>query len=199
MNIVEKDQKISLAYKLKDTNGRVIEEVPPSHPFVYVHGYENIIPGLEEALGGKNLGDQFTISVTYEKGYGAYRQDLVIEVSKEELQDIGEIWIGMELEMFQDEDDSLEFSVPEDPKDIYNRDESEDGPHVYIVREIKDKTVTLDGNHPFAGMDLLFDVSIINIEPPSITELETGFPDEPDEDGFEEDFNDQGGFGRHWR
>ena len=109
MNIVEKDQKISLAYKLKDTNGRVIEEVPPSHPFVYLHGYENIIPGLEEALDGKNLGDKFTISVSYEKGYGAYRQDLVIEVSKEELQDIGEIWIGMELEMFQDEDDSLEL------------------------------------------------------------------------------------------
>lgn len=208
MDTVTRNTKVSIAYRLKDTNGHIIEEMPLAHPFVYVHGYENIIAGLEEALEGRKAGESFTVGVSYEKGYGAYRQDLVIEVAKDELQDIGEIWVGMELEMYREGDDSPEFSVPEDPKDIYgNRDE--DDPEVYVIREIKDKTVTLDGNHPFAGMDLSFEVTVVSVEEPSITELETGFPDESEEDdddvedgddfeGGDHNYNSNGS-GRHWR
>lgn len=207
MEIVSKNKKVSLAYTLKDMNGTIIEEVPDNFPFLYMHGCDSIIVGLEEALEGHKKGDHLVINVPYDKGYGAYRKDLIIEIKKDELKNIGEIWIGMELEMFRDDDNLTEFSIPEDPKDIYARDDSQDDPDVYVIREIKEKTVTLDGNHPFAGKDLVFEVTIVDIQEPTITELETGFPDE-DTDDSEDDFNessddnpedDHSNFGRHWR
>ena len=80
-----------------------------------------------------------------------------------------------------------------------------DEPDIFVIREIQKNTVTLDGNHPFAGKDLTFEVDIIDIAEPSITELETGIPDEyeEDDDDFDsdEDFpeDEQNNFGRHWR
>jgi FKBP-type peptidyl-prolyl cis-trans isomerase SlyD len=97
--------------------------------------------------------------------------------------------------------------MPEDPREIYRKSEVEEDPDIYTIKEIQKDTVTLDGNHPFAGKDLTFEVTIVDITEPSITELETGLPDEYTEDeedgsdGFDEDFpeDEQNNFGRHWR
>lgn len=96
-----------------------------------------------------------------------------------------------------------EFSIPEDPRDICNKSDDED-PTIYTIKEIQKETVTLDGNHPFAGRDLTFEITIVDITEPSVTELETGLPDEyteEDDDDFDEDFpeDEQNNFGRHWR
>jgi FKBP-type peptidyl-prolyl cis-trans isomerase SlyD len=203
MNKVEKNQKIGISYSLKDTNGRVIEEVPPTHPIIYLHGYNNIVPGLETALSGHGVGERLTVPVRYEDGYGPYQQDLVMEISKDELRDVGEIWVGMEIEMFQDnpeEDSETGFHIPEDPADFYKDEPTSDDPSLFVVREIREKTVLLDGNHPLAGMDLVFDVSIISIMDASVTEIEMGYPDEPedqDDAGGEAPDSDYGR--RRWR
>ncbi|MCR5028985.1 MAG: FKBP-type peptidyl-prolyl cis-trans isomerase [Fibrobacter sp.] len=206
METVEKNKKVSIGYSLKDENGAIIEEVPESFPFVYMHGCDSVIEGLENALEGHHVGDHIVAHVPYDKGYGPYRKDLIIKVSKEELRNIGELWLGMELEMVRDSD-MTEFSIPEDPRDIYNKSDDEEDPTIYTIKEIQKETVTLDGNHPFAGKDLTFEVTIVDITEPTVTELETGLPDEyseeeGDEDGgFDEDFpeDEQNNFGRHWR
>ena len=204
METIKKNKKVSISYYLKDENGAIIEEVPENFPFVYMHGCDSVIEGLEEALDGHSVGDHIIAHVPYTKGYGAYRQELIIKVPKEELKNIGELWLGMELEMVRDTD-STEFSIPEDPREIYNKNDNFDEPDIFVIREIQKNTVTLDGNHPFAGKDLTFEVDIIDIAEPSITELETGIPDEyeEDDDDFDsdEDFpeDEQNNFGRHWR
>ena len=109
---IEDKTKVSIAYVLKELSGRILEEVPPSYPFVYIHGYNNIIPGLESALLGRRLGEKFSIKIPSRLGYGEYRKDLVMQVPKDELRDVGELWLGMELEMFQD-NDIREFQLPE--------------------------------------------------------------------------------------
>ena len=169
MEIIEDKTKVGIAYVLKEMSGRILEEVPPSYPFVYIHGYNNIIPGLESALLGRRLGEKFSVEIPCKLGYGEYRNDLVMQVPKEELREVGELWLGMELEMFQD-NDIREFQLP-------------DG--IYTVKEIYKDTVLVDGNHPFAGKDLIFEVEVVSIEAPSFTELESGFPDE--EDSFDDD------------
>lgn len=199
MDIVQDKLKVSISYTLKDNNGRIIEEVPEKHPFIYLQGFDNIIQGLEEALLNKPVGSTFSVSIPFEKAYGAYNKTLVIEVPKEELTDIGELWLGLELEMYQ-EDDSQEFQIPEYPEQIYNAKEYpiEKETGVYSIKEIKKETVVLDGNHPFAGMDLIFDVHVISVEEPSFSELENGIPDEDEEGLDEEEQDEQNDQRRHW-
>lgn len=210
MDVIEDKTKVSIAYVLKEKTGRILEEVPAKFPFVYIHGYNNIIPGLEAALVGRKLGEKFSVEIPTELGYGAYREDLLIQVPKAELQDIGELWLGMELEMYQDED-IREFQLPDTADefcDDLNLDEDEnDG--IYIVKEIYKDTVLVDGNHPFAGKDLIFDVEVVAIEAPSFTELESGYPDHEDDyddnfgDNYEDHYDNDGGYNenenRRWR
>ena len=195
MEFVEAKTKVGIAYTLKELSGRILEEIPPSHPFVYIHGYDNIIPGLENALEGRKLGEKFSIEIPCDMGYGPYRNDLLLQVPKEELQEVGELWLGMELEMMQD-NDIREFQLPDTADEFVdglNLDDEGDGDGIYIVKEIYKDTVLVDGNHPFAGKDLIFDVQVVSIDAPSFTELETGFPDRDEyseEDGFD-DFDDR--------
>ena len=196
MDVIEDKTKVSIAYVLMERSGRILEEIQPTHPFVYIHGYNNIIPGLEAALAGRKLGEKFSVDIPADLGYGLYRDDLIMKVPKTELQEVGELWIGMELEMFQD-DDIREFQLPETPDEFIedlnlDKDES-DG--IYTVKEIYRDSVLVDGNHPFAGKDLTFEVEVVAIEEPSYTELETGFPDQDDrydefdDDGYDDRFD----------
>ena len=193
MEVIEDKTKVSIAYVLMEKSGRILEEIQQTHPFVYIHGYNNIIPGLEAALAGRKLGEKFSVDIPANLGYGVYRDDLIMKVPKSELQEVGELWIGMELEMFQD-DDIREFQLPETPDEFIedlnlDKDES-DG--IYTVKEIYRDSVLVDGNHPFAGKDLTFEVEVVAIEEPSYTELETGFPDQDDYDNeYDEGFDDR--------
>lgn len=195
MEVIQDKTKVAIAYVLKEKSGRILEEIPASHPFVYIHGYNNIIPGLEDGLAGRALGEKFSLDIPADIGYGPYRADLVIDVPKEELRDVGELWLGMELEMFQEED-MREFQLPDTADEFVDginldRDDEDENDGIYIIKEIYKDSVVVDGNHPFAGKDLIFEVEVVSIESPSITELETGYPDPEDEEfnNFDENFN----------
>lgn len=196
MICVQDKRRVSISYKIRDNAQHIIEEVLPSHPLVYIHGYGNIIPGLERALENRQVGETFKVSLRYLEAYGPYHRDLVIEVPKEEMKDIGELWVGMEIESVHDW--LSDFHVPEYPEEIYENDEGDDDPgepEVYVIKEIRDDSVILDGNHPFAGMDLNFEVTVLNVEQPSFTELESGLPDEPEqEEGDDSNKHPK----RHW-
>lgn len=208
METIQDKLKVSIAYTLKERTGKILEEVPPNYPFVYIHGFNNIIPGLEDALNGRHLNESFSVDIPFEQGYGPYRPDLILEVPKEELQDVGEIWLGMELEMFMDED-VREFQLPETADEFVdglNLDDDDESDGIYTIKEIKKNTVIVDGNHPFAGKDLTFDVTVVAIEQPTFTELESGYPDREegfddyeDEENFGNDFDSNDNQNRRWR
>lgn len=192
MEVIEDRTKVSIAYVLME-KGRILEEIPASYPFVYIHGYNNIIPGLETALAGRRLGERFSVDIPANLGYGPFREDLIMKVPKEELQDVGELWLGMELEMFMD-NDIREFQLPDTADeffdDLHLDDEESDG--IFIVKEIYRDSVLVDGNHPFAGKDLTFEIEVVAIEEPSFTELESGFPDSDEyDDGYEDGYDNR--------
>ena len=81
---IAKDTVVSIDYRLHLGDGKIIEETEPDDPLVYLHGHEEIVPGLEKALEGKKAGETLKAQVAPEDGYGDYDPDDVEEVPREE-------------------------------------------------------------------------------------------------------------------
>ena len=174
--MVEKNQRITIAYTLKDPDGIVIDQAPHNNPLQYVHGYGQLLSGLENALDGRQIGEHFFLELSAQDAYGEYDDDLLMWVDREELAHLEDLSIGMEVEMYSEdssemaeddeeeetESDALDF-VPED-------DDNTSIP--FLVKEMNQEQILLDGNHPLAGVNLFLEVSILNIEDATFEEIE---------------------------
>lgn len=131
--------KINFTGKLQD--GTVIETSKDRDPLEFKIGEGNVISGLEQGVIGMAAGDQKTIAVSPEDGFGQPQEDLVVELKKSEFPE------------------DVEFAV-----DAYLNIESSDGKAFQArVVEIKAETVTLDANHPLAGVPINYEVELIEI------------------------------------
>jgi FKBP-type peptidyl-prolyl cis-trans isomerase SlyD len=146
MNIT-KDKVAAIHYTLRDSQGNVLDSSQGSDPLYYLHGANNLIPGMEEGLEGRVKGDVFKIDVTPEKGYGRRDDSLVGEVPRNAFGQ-ADIQVGMQFQ-------------------------ANDG-QVVTVTNVSPDTVTVDGNHPLADQDLHFDVEIIEVRDASADELSHG-------------------------
>ena len=156
-------------------------EVSPHAPIFYLHGCrsEDIVPGLESALEGHKEGDVFSVELPFELTFGPYDKNLVVEVAKEELEPfIDDFWVGGYIERFDDED----IEEISDSERFWREIEEQNKPEGFVIREIRKNTVILDGNHPYAGMDLIFNVKVVSVTDASIMELENGYPKEAEDE-----------------
>ena len=146
------DQKVViLDYTLTDNEGRVIDKSDDGS-FAYLHGASNIIPGLENALAGKSAGDELTVSVPPEEAYGVRNESMMQEVPKSMFEDGSQIAVGSQFHAQGPNGEML----------------------VVTVMEVQDEHVVVDGNHPLAGVDLNFDVKIVDVRDASAEEIEHG-------------------------
>ncbi|MDD5117904.1 MAG: peptidylprolyl isomerase [Sulfuricurvum sp.] len=137
---ITKNCIVTLDYHINDTEGNLLHEEEES--LVYLHGdYGHIFPTVEKALEGKSIGEPFSVTLTADKAFGEYDPSLVITEALSELP--VEVSVGMELDGYFDEDS--------------------DDVTIYTVTEINGKEATLDGNHPLAGMDLVFEGTVLDI------------------------------------
>ncbi len=148
---VAENSVVVIDYTLKDNDGEVIDSSEGAGPLSYLHGSGNIIPGLEEALLGKEAGDEVQASIEPKDAYGERVEDMKQEVPKELFGGIDKIEVGMQ---FQSETDA--------------------GPVMVTVVEMGEDMITVDGNHPLAGVHLNFDVTIREVREASKEELEHG-------------------------
>jgi len=132
-------------------DGEVVDSSEGSEPIEFIQGHGNIIPGLENALYGMSIGDQKSISVSPDEGYGIYDPEAVLTVQRVEFPDE----IPMEL--------GTEVSIQDEGGDVM----------VAVIESFDNETVTLNGNHPLAGKDLQFDVTIVGLRQPTAEELGT--------------------------
>lgn len=139
----------SFHYTLTDSTGKVLDSSEGQEPLSYLHGAGNIIPGLESALEGKTVGDKLNVAVPAADAYGLRSDDLVQELPTNMFSGIEKIEIGMEFHA-----------------------ETEQGLQVVTVTRVEGDQVTIDGNHPLAGIDLNFDVEITEVR--AATEEELG-------------------------
>jgi FKBP-type peptidyl-prolyl cis-trans isomerase SlyD len=156
MNI-ENDAVVTIAYTLTDDDGQVVDSSSEHGDLAYLHGHQNIVPGLETALAGKSVGDQIKTSITPDKGYGERNDDLVFQVPRDRLPD-EELQLGMQF-----------------------RAQAADGQEMVVTLvELGDEQVTLDANHPLAGQTLNFDVEIKGVRAATADELDHGHVHGPD-------------------
>ncbi len=148
---VAENTVVLIDYTLKDGDGDVIDSSEGAGPLAYIHGAGNIIVGLEEALVGKEAGDEVQASIEPAKAYGERVEEMKQEVPKELFGGVDNIEVGMQFQS-----------------------ETEQGPVLVTVIAITDEMVTVDGNHPLAGSELHFDVTIREVREASAEELEHG-------------------------
>lgn len=149
---IAKDKVVLINYTLKNGAGEVIDSSDGGEPLAYLHGAENIIPGLENALEGKITGDSLSVTIAPEQAYGVFDESKVQAVPKDMFEDAGEVVIGAQ----------------------YHAAGPDGGYITITVTEVSDDTVTVDANHPLAGETLNFDVTIMEIRDASAEELEHG-------------------------
>lgn len=148
---IEPNSVVTLHYTLKDNDGKIIDQ-SDDDSFLYLHGAMNIIPGLENALTGKSAGDELSIKVSPEEGYGVKEENRIQEVPKDMFDSAEEIKVGVQFHA-----------------------QSPDGAAVVVtVTEVKDDVVVIDGNHALAGMELNFDVKVVDVREASAEEIEHG-------------------------
>jgi FKBP-type peptidyl-prolyl cis-trans isomerase SlyD len=145
------EMAVTIHYKVANTEGEVLDTSEGDEPLAYIHGQGSIVPGLEQALLGKQAGDKVQITVAPEDGYGVHEPEKVQTVPRSAFDTETQIEPGMQFQA-----------------------EGEDGEVIVTVTEVTDEEVTVDANHPLAGQTLHFEVEVVAVRPCTDEELAHG-------------------------
>lgn len=148
---IANDKVVTIHYTLTNDEGDLLDSSKDQDPLAYLHGSGNIIPGLENALTGRSIGDTFNIEVAPEDGYGVRDNEMVQSVPRSAFEGVDNIEPGMQFQA-----------------------QSPDGIQLVTVIDLDGDEIILDGNHPMAGFTLHFDVEVINIREATQEELDHG-------------------------
>lgn len=150
MKIV-KDTVVQMHYKLTNKEGMLLDTSEGREPLTFLHGKGMLIPGLEKQLEGKKVGDKFLAEVNADEAYGQRHDDMIHVVPKANFNGDGELKPGLQIQI-----------------------DTNQGQQIAIVTKVEGDDVTVDMNHPLAGMDLIFDVEITKIRKATEEELSHG-------------------------
>lgn len=178
-NVVADNVVVSLEYKLT-VGGEIVDSTDDSDPLEFLQGHKNIIPGLEKELYGMSIGDKKMVQVSAKDAYGELDPEAFVDVPRDEFPP----------------DIPLETGVQIQVRDMQG------GLMDAVIEKIGDDVVQLNFNHPLAGEDLNFDVTIADLRQATPEELEHGHVHglhghEDDDEEFEfedledEDFDDE--------
>jgi FKBP-type peptidyl-prolyl cis-trans isomerase SlyD len=148
---VVKNTVVTLDYNVTDPDGGLVDA--GTEPLVYLHGgYDDIFPMIEEAVQGKKIGETVIVKMQPDDAFGEYDAELVEIEPRDAFPK--ELQVGMQFE-----------GLPEG---------NEEDALIYRVTEIADDRVVLDGNHPLAGMALIFTCTVTAVRPASAEEIAHG-------------------------
>lgn len=137
--MIENGKIVSVHYT-GSTNGEVFDSSEGREPLKFQFGSGQLIPGFESALIGKTVGDKVTTTISPEEGYGLVREDLIVSVPLDRMP--GDVTVGQALEAAGDGGQSAQV----------------------FVKEVNDDNVVIDGNHPLAGKELVFEIEVLEIQ-----------------------------------
>ncbi len=150
---IQKNTVVKMHYTVTTKTGDTIDSSLGAEPIEFIQGLGMLIPGLENQLEGKETGYKNQLNIAAKDGYGVRNEKAMHTLPKSgfRAENGEELIIGMEVQL-----------------------ESENGPVLAFVSEIKEKDVVLDLNHPLAGYDLIFDVEVIDVREANPEELKNG-------------------------
>jgi peptidylprolyl isomerase len=132
---------VKVHYKGTLDDGTVFDSSEGREPLEFRVGSGQVIPGFDTAVIGLNPGDTIVKKIPAAEAYGPHREEMVLTLERDRLPEDLELEVGQELQLSGDGGQSFEV----------------------IVAELNESTVTLDGNHPLAGEDLTFAISLESI------------------------------------
>lgn len=148
---IAQDAVVSIHYTLTNDKGETLDSSAGGEPLAYLHGNGNLIPGLENALNGKQAGDKLSVKIAPADAYGEYDKALVQRVPRRSFRGIADVQVGMQFQV-----------------------QSEGGPRTVTVTHVAGDMVTVDGNHALAGQHLSFDVEVTEVRAATSEELAHG-------------------------
>lgn len=137
--MIENGNVVDVHYTGKLTDGSVFDSSEGREPLKFQVGSGQIIPGFENAIMGKNVGDKVTITIEPSEAYGEQREDLFVKIPNDKLP--GEVEVGQILEATSEDGRSSQV----------------------LVHEIHEDHVIINGNHPLAGKELVFDIEVVSV------------------------------------
>jgi FKBP-type peptidyl-prolyl cis-trans isomerase SlyD len=146
---------VTIAYILKDETGKILDSSEGHDPITYLQGTGAIVSGLEKALVGKKVGDEVKVSLTPAEAYGDRDETRIRNVPVRKVAE-GKPKAGMRY-----------------------RVDTERGPIAALVTAVKGDYATIDLNHPFAGMNLQFEVTVKDVREATAEEIEHGHVHSP--------------------
>lgn len=144
---ITKNKVAGIHYTLRDNAGTVLDTSDGRDPLYYLHGAGNLIAGMEEGLEGKTEGDKFELKISPDKGYGEKDPTMTQKVPRSAFGD-------------QEVKKGMKFST--------------DRGAVVTVTEIGLDSITVDANHPLAGVELNFDVEVMEVRNATAEEIQHG-------------------------
>lgn len=149
---VAKNSVVTLDYNVTDSDGVLVDA--GKEPLVYLHGgYDDIFPKIEEAVQGKKIGESVNVKLQPDEAFGEYDEELIQIEPRNQFPK--ELQVGMQFEGGPEGGDDEDFII-------------------YRVTDIADDKVVLDGNHPLAGMSLIFNCTVTAVRPASAEEIAHG-------------------------
>ncbi len=146
--IAEKDKVVTFHYTLTNAAGELMESSREKDPQVYLHGANNIIAGLEKAMEGYTVGDTISATLEPEDAYGVRNEKNVQRIPMKHLKGVGKFSVGQILNL-----------------------KTQKGQVQVRVLKVGRFNVDVDGNHPMAGVQLTFDVELMDIREATEEEL----------------------------
>lgn len=146
---VSEDKFVTIDYTLKLSNGELVETSEGGHPFGFVFGRNQVIPGLEKGLKGLEEGDTATITVPPEEGYGQRREELLQGIPRSYFPQDADLRPGA----------AFQTMGPQ-------------GPVTFTIHEVQEDTVVADFNHPLAGQTLHFDIKVNEVREATPEEMQ---------------------------
>ena len=148
MSLVKENDTVKVHYTGKLADGQVFDSSEGKDPIEFTLGQGQLIPGFEKGLIDMKLNEKKTINIPKDEAYGDSREDLVQEVQKSELPEEIKPEVGMGL-----------VSKSQDGREMN-----------LVIAEVKEESIVVDGNHPLAGKDLVFDLEVVEIKETEIKE-----------------------------
>ncbi|CZF81326.1 FKBP-type peptidyl-prolyl cis-trans isomerase [Grimontia marina] len=149
--MIEDNKVVKIDYTVKDEEGQLIDTSEGKDPLAYLHGAGNIIPGLEKALAGRAEGEEFSVQIQPDDAYGQRNEALIQVVERGVFQGVDQLDVGM----------------------VFNAQGPQGNIQVTIIA-IDGDEVTIDGNHPLAGVVLQFEGVIREVREATAEEIDHG-------------------------
>ena len=155
--IAKTGDTVKVHYTGKLADGTVFDTSAGSEPLEFTLGQGKVITGFEEAVLGMQVGESKTVIIPVDEAYGPRRDDMILEVSRDELPDDLEPEVGMQLQSSQPDGSVI----------------------IFTITEVSDTTIKVDGNHPLAGQDLTFVIELVEIGESQSDTTESGLTSLP--------------------